>query len=84
MISCSDSESLILNKNVTWLSAHATAKVHFYSKKTSFQYLFYLSQCLIADMYPLLQRWGTAHTLPVFLCCSMYCLFCVILCIVCV
>jgi hypothetical protein len=31
-----------------------------------------------------LARWGTARTLPKFLCCSMYCLFCVILCIVCV
>jgi hypothetical protein len=30
-------------------------------------------------------RWGTARTkLPTFLCCSMYCLFCVVLCIVCV
>jgi hypothetical protein len=30
-----------------------------------------------------LQRWGTACTLPKFLCCSMYCLFCVILRFVC-
>jgi hypothetical protein len=29
-------------------------------------------------------RWGTAHTLPKFLCCSMYCLFCVFLSIDCV
>jgi hypothetical protein len=29
------------------------------------------------------QIWGTARTLPNFLCCSMYCLFCVVLCIVC-
>jgi hypothetical protein len=27
-------------------------------------------------------RWGTARTLPKFLCCSMYCLFCVVLCTV--
>jgi hypothetical protein len=30
------------------------------------------------------QRRGTARTLPKFLCCSIYCLFCVILYIVCV
>jgi hypothetical protein len=29
------------------------------------------------------QRWGTARTLPKFLCCSIYCLFCVVLCTVC-
>jgi len=29
-------------------------------------------------------RRGTARTLPKFLCCSTYCLFCVVLCIVCV
>ena len=29
------------------------------------------------------QRRGTARTLPKLLCCSMYCLFCVVLCIVC-
>ena len=28
-------------------------------------------------------RWGTARTHPKFLCCSMYCLFCVVLWIVC-
>jgi len=28
--------------------------------------------------------WGTASTLPRFLCCSVYCLFCVALCFVCV
>ena len=27
---------------------------------------------------------GTARTIPEFLCCSLYCLFCVVLCIVCV
>jgi hypothetical protein len=27
---------------------------------------------------------GTARTLPNFLCCSMYCLFCVVLCTACV
>jgi hypothetical protein len=26
------------------------------------------------------QRWGTARTLPKFLCCSIYCLFCVVVC----
>jgi hypothetical protein len=30
------------------------------------------------------QRRSTARTLPKWLCCSMYCLFCVVLCIVCV
>ena len=30
------------------------------------------------------QRRATARTLPKFLCCSMYDLFCVVLCIVCV
>ena len=29
------------------------------------------------------QRRGTPRTLPNFLCCSMYCVFCVVLCIVC-
>jgi hypothetical protein len=30
------------------------------------------------------QSWGTARSLLKFLCCSMYCLFCVVLCTVCV
>jgi hypothetical protein len=30
------------------------------------------------------QRWGTASTFPKFLWCSMYCLFCVVLCTDCV
>jgi len=29
------------------------------------------------------QRWGTARPLPKYLCCSIHCLLCVILCIVC-
>jgi hypothetical protein len=29
-------------------------------------------------------RRGTARTVPKFLCCSVYCLFCVVLCTVCV
>jgi hypothetical protein len=40
MISCSDSESLILNKNVTRLIAHATVKSPFLFQANSFQYLF--------------------------------------------